>query len=244
MISEFEQELASAGEVAGTDKIFAHHYERAYARHLNRFRHSKDFAMVEIGYGSGAGIKFWASIFPSGYIYCLDRDVGNISDSGFSVIATDQSDLQSLRNGIDQISHSISLVVDDGSHFPSHQLLSLSFLFQNLLINGGIYIIEDVETSYWRTGSIYGYNFNYGLHDPWSTIEALKIASDYVNRKFLSPEDQALIEYRLMAVGLDPAAVQEMESIEFSRNCIVITKRIREESAESDYPFHDSIRRF
>ncbi|KAF0654892.1 hypothetical protein L107_00195 [Cyanobium sp. Copco_Reservoir_LC18] len=234
----------SAGQFSSTDKIFAHHYEHTYARHLERFRDQQNLGVLEIGYGSGCGVKFWTTVFPGCHLYCFDRDVELIDNVNNTVIKVDQSDLGSLEAGIDKISRQISIIVDDGSHMPAHQLTSLTFLFEGLLAQGGVYIIEDIETSYWRRGSIYGYSVAYGLHDPWSTIEVLKLAVDYVNRRFLSPEDKSLIEYRLLAVGLDPATVQNFESIEFSRNCVVITKRSVDNLDDHNYPHQEAIRRF
>lgn len=243
MAPTFKEKLIAAGLAAGTDKISIHHYEQAFSRHLEPFCDQQDFGMVEIGYGSGSGVTFWTGLFPHGYLYCLDRDVEE-SGSRYAVIKADQSSIQDLTAAQEAVHHVISLIVDDGSHLPSHQLFTFSFLFQTLLQEGGIYIIEDIETSFWRSGSIYGYTFNYGLHDPWSTIEAFKLASDYVNRRYLSSEDQSFIEYRLMSIGLDPVTVQQIEGIEFSRNCIVIRKSSVSAYQEQEYPHQNAIKRF
>jgi|GEM_PF-4325006 len=88
----FCDQLVEAGLVAGTDKISIHHYESSYARCLERFLSEAEFAMVEIGYGSGAGIQFWKSVFPNAFIYCFDRDHEDEGDR-FKVLKVDQSDL-------------------------------------------------------------------------------------------------------------------------------------------------------
>jgi hypothetical protein len=230
----FRDRLVEAGLDAGTDKISNHHYESCYARCLERFQEDESFAMLEIGYGSGAGVEFWTSVFPNAFVYCFDRDHEDQGDS-YKVLKADQSDLNSLVSAIDEIVHPISIVIDDGSHHPSHQLLTFSYLFQSLLTAGGIYIVEDIETSYWRCGSLYGYLFNYGLSDPWSTIEAFKIACDYVNRRYLSIEDKSFLEYRMMSVGLDPESVGLIESILFSRNLIVLNKTDQVRGSEEPY---------
>jgi hypothetical protein len=243
-MAKFIDDIVDGGKLANTDKIWLHHYEDTYSRHLERYRSQPDFAMLEIGYGSGCGVQFWTTIFPQCHLYCFDKDIGGIGNDRYTVIQADQSDLESLETGIKSISRPISLIVDDGSHLPAHQLLSLSYLFDCLLDHGGTYVIEDVETSYWRAGSIYGYTFNYGLHDPWSTMEVLKFASDYINRSYLAPEDKSLIEYHLMAVGLDPTTVQSFDGIEFSRNCVVITKSLAERPVDIPYAHEQATRRF
>jgi len=188
-------------------------------------------------------MSFWKTIFPDAFVYCFDCDFEGEEDRG-KVIRVDQSSLEELRRGAEQIKHPISLIVDDGSHHPSHQLLTFSFLFHDLLQSDGLYAIEDVETSYWRNASLYGYVMNYGLHDPWSAIEAFKLASDYVNRFCLSREDQSMLQSRMMSIGLDPEAVDSIESILFSRNCILVQKRTSEEPLQVDYGHADATSRF
>ena len=49
------------------------------------------------------------------------------------------------------------IVIDDGSHLPRHQLVSFCALFP-FVRPGGLYIIEDIESSYYNapTPSLYG----------------------------------------------------------------------------------------
>lgn len=42
----------------------------------------------------------------------------------------------------------IDIIIDDGSHINEHVIKSFSILFP-LLNMGGIYAIEDLQTSYW-----------------------------------------------------------------------------------------------
>jgi hypothetical protein len=222
-IESFSQSMIVAGTSAQTDKVTHHHYERPYSKCLQRFSDKEEFAMLEIGYGSGAGAHFWRTVFPHAFVYCFDRDYEG-EDDRLMVMKVDQSDLDDLRRGVGRIERPIDLIVDDGSHHSSHQLMTFSCLFQELLRDEGVYAIEDIETSYWRNGSLYGYAMNYGLNDPWSAVEAFKVASDYVNRDFLCDEDKSLLQYRMISVGLDPQAVGMIESILFTRNCIIAEK--------------------
>jgi hypothetical protein len=221
--ASFCELMIAAGAAAQTDKVFTHHYERLYSRFLHRFRDKEEFAMLEIGYGTGAGIHFWQTVFPSAFVYCFDRDHEGVGERS-RIIKVDQSNPSRLQNGVGLVEHPIDLIIDDGSHHPSHQLNSFSYLFSDLLRDDGVYAIEDIETSYWRNGSLYGYAMNYGLNDPWSAVEAFKVALDYVNRHFLCEEDKSLLQYRMMSVGLDPQAVELIEAIAFSQNCIFVNK--------------------
>jgi hypothetical protein len=239
----FREKLLAAGHASGTDKVLIHNYDLKYARSLERFQDQKNFAMLEIGYGSGASIEFWKLVFPNVFVYCFDKDHEE-EGANFSVKKVDQSDNNDLQSALNKIEHPISLVIDDGSHHPAHQLLTFSCLFNQLLLDGGTYIIEDVETSYWRSASLYGNLINYGLNDPWSTIEAFKVACDYVNRRFLSSEDKSLLEYRMMCIGLDPDAIVSIESLLFSQNLIIIEKSEEKHEVEAPYSNAGASKRF
>lgn len=74
----------------------------------------------------------------------------------------DQSDPIFLKSISDRYKYDI--IIDDGSHVPSHQLVSLQHMF-SALNPGGLYVIEDLETSYWNApgASLYGYDISAGI---------------------------------------------------------------------------------
>jgi hypothetical protein len=51
-----------------------------------------------------------------------------------------------------------------------------------VIVEGGTYIIEDIETSYWTKGGLYGYETRYGYHHQNSLIEVFKDLLDDINR--------------------------------------------------------------
>lgn len=82
-------------------------------------------------------------------------------DGRTTIVEGDQSDTKFLmhlrRRLLRAEPDGFDLIVDDGSHIPSHQLLSLIALWP-LLKPGGNFAVEDVETSYWgRFTSVYDY---------------------------------------------------------------------------------------
>jgi len=233
-----EENVKSIGDRCGTDKTLIHGYHRFYPIHLSHLRRFRKFGIIEIGYGEGYSIPFWQSLFRGAHIYCLDRDV-ETDGSDFSVIKTDQSSTDSLESALLRVTHPLRLVIDDGSHKPSHQLLTFSTIFPRMC-EDGIYIVEDIETSYWLNGSIYGYETRYGLFNQWSAIEAFKLAADYVNRCFLPGCDRSLIEYRLALAGISPEAAALISSVTFAQNCIILKKaRIADlKFTEREYLFH------
>lgn len=234
--------MQQAGIASGADKISIHHYDQVYGRALAEYANAGSFAMVEIGYGAGEGINFWHALFPHVYHYCFDLEHGDWSDEKTSILRVDQSKPQDLERAVAIVRHPISLIVDDGSHHPDHQLLSFSTLFQKLLQPGGLYIIEDVETSYWRRGRLYAYEFSYGLGNRHSAIEAFKLLADFVNRRFLDPADQNWLVASLLDVGIDPAAAAQVESVSFGRNAILVFKQPATAS-DADLPVYPYLQR-
>eukprot|EP00665_Eupelagonemidae_sp_cell47_P009953 gene9953-7318_t len=103
----------------------------------------------------------------------------------------------------------VDVVVDDGGHAPTMQpkvsmpagrtsgpepLLmplapltalmqrnSLAALFAGLLLPGGVYAVEDLETSYWAAVREYGHAIAAGLGKCGTFIETLKQLVDVVN---------------------------------------------------------------
>ena len=78
---------------------------------------------------------------------------------------------------------------------------------------GGVYIIEDVETSYWTKNGLYGYSTNYGYKHPNSIIEIFKEVADSVNSEFAGKKENRVMHHNMIG------------SITFSRNCIIIVKK-------------------
>jgi hypothetical protein len=130
----------------------------------------------------------------------------------YSIIKGDQSNCSHLSELVNVIKDTgLFFINDDGSHIPEHQLLSFNTLFP-LLCEGGIYIIEDIETSYWTKTSSYGYSTNYGYKHPNSIIEIFKEVADAVNYEFAGNRPMQVLHHNLIG------------SITFSKNCIIIVK--------------------
>lgn len=96
------------------------------------------------GYVTGASLFMWRDYFPNAEIYGLDnkREILIFSDRIRSFYC-DQGDRESLLDAIAEMNTNFDIIIDDGSHVPEHQALSLEMLYP-LLNLGGIYVIEDV----------------------------------------------------------------------------------------------------
>ena len=217
------EQIRMAGIAAGTDKVSHHAYERFYADFLCDFDGSG--SIVEVGYGNGESIAFWKALYPSAFLYVIDRDI-ELEGDGFSVLKCDQSSarqLAQLRNFL--ADKDIAVILDDGSHIPEHQLMTFNSLFE-ILRQGGVYIIEDIECSYWRYGDCYSYATRYGLSSRRSLMNKLALLSHWVNREFLAGQERRLLGDLIQRRGFSLVAVESVSSITFAHNCVAILKSL------------------
>ena len=86
-----------------------------------------------------------------------------------------QADPEFLRSVLNEIG-TPDIIIDDGSHRSEHVIASFQVLFPALAA-GGIYVIEDAQTSYWPEFG--GQEFE--LNDPTCTMGYFKNFIDGVN---------------------------------------------------------------
>ena len=192
---------------------------------------------IEQGIEESKSLALWLSYFPAAFIYGIDYSLfdDHVAGNRFKLFKVDQSKLFQLQIIVkEQLKHSIFLIIDDGSHVPEHQILRFNYLFTECLEAGGTYIIEDIETSYWQNGILYGYNFRYGYLHGNSAVEAFKKLADDVNYEFLAPEVRKLHELNIES-KFSSKTRAAVSSITFSMNCIIITKKTREEMELYDH---------
>ena len=197
----------------GTDKVTHHGYHLFYPRYLDPLRDER-FKMLEIGYQDGRSAKMWKEYFQYVDVYCMDINVEGFLD-GCDVIKGDQSKFEDLLFVKEKI-ESAKFIIDDGSHHPVHQIETFEYLFNDLLEPGGIYIIEDVETNYWRKDSkVYGYTIGY-----FNSIDYSTKYIDQINNEFSRKEN-----------------VLKISSITYGQNCIIIRKQTEEENKYFNRPY-------
>ena len=197
-----------------SDKITHHKYHETFDLYLQKW-YNKEGAMLEIGIEAGRSMKMWPELFPNAHVFGMDIDV-YFSSNNCTVIQGDQSKVEDLNKVKSAIKDkNLFFINDDGSHIPEHQLLTFNELFP-LLCEGGIYIIEDIETSYWTKGELYGYQANYGYKHPNSIIEVFKDVADSVNSEFAGEKNNKVLHHN------------KIGSVTFAKNCIIIVKKTQE----------------
>jgi len=150
------------------------HYFNIYERHFSAFR-GKKVTVVEMGVNHGGSLRMWKDYFgPQSQIIGVDINpkCKQVEEEGISVVIGDQGDrnfLQSLRESFPQI----DILIDDGGHMMQQQIVTFEELFPHLAHNG-VYLCEDLHTSYWK-------EFKGGLKRKNTFIEYSKNLIDFLN---------------------------------------------------------------
>jgi hypothetical protein len=150
----YQGPLAKLAVQFGSDKWGRHWYAPLYERHFGPFREGR-IKILEIGVGGyqfphsgGASLKMWKHFFRRGLVYGLDVfDKSDIDEPRLRTFRGNQSDARFLHKLARNIGP-FDIIVDDGSHLSPDVTAAFRALFPHLR-PGGIYVIEDLQTSYW-----------------------------------------------------------------------------------------------
>ncbi len=148
-------DLTALAKVYRSDKWGRHFYTPHYQSHFKKFRF-KRINLLEIGVGGyespfagGNSLRMWKKFFPFGKIFSIDiYNKSPQEERRIKIFEGSQVDEFFLASICDQTG-AFDLIIDDGSHINEHVIKSFEFLFPKLKI-GGIYVIEDTQTSYWE----------------------------------------------------------------------------------------------
>lgn len=212
-------DLKHYGYLFKCNKIMQFGYHRFYHKELNEYK-NKNMGIIEIGIDQFKSIDMWKQYFPKAFIYGIDIHI-QYEDPRIKIYKADQNNIFQLETIRQDIKHPIYVIIDDGSHLPSHQLNSFDYLFSNVLEEGGTYIIETIEVSYWKRGETYHNATNYGYLHPESIVEKFKLVLDYVN-SFTFHDLKLLNENTNF---LSQKTKDQILSITFAQNCIIIKKK-------------------
>jgi hypothetical protein len=197
------------------------HYLHIYERTLADLR-EQPLRFMEIGVDRGGSLRAWRRYLgPQATLVGIDI---NPACSEYDDPSTDlhvrigsQEDARFLRSVVDEFGV-FDVIVDDGSHFTSHVIDSFRFLFPHGLAAGGVYLVEDLQASYWR----------HYRNSAKSFIDLAKGLVDVAHRHYqddgmLEPDFRIGSEQRTMRITV-PLATRLVESIEFHDGIVVIHK--------------------
>ena len=168
------------------------HYFPIYERHMAGYRGTAA-RVLEIGVYRGGGLDLLRHYLgPEAYLAGVDIDKAaeRAVRGRHPVELGDQADPDFL-TAVSERHGPFDLVIDDGGHTMRQQIVSVETLFP-LLAEGGIYLVEDCNTSYWpeyaaegedttfigwlkeRVDDLHAYHHSRDdvLADPWQTALA------------------------------------------------------------------------
>lgn len=129
------------------------HYPEIYDEIFAPYRDNCN-AVLEIGVQNGGSLQMLAEMFPTASVLGLDvneacNSLNGTLGSRISVTIGDATNLNLLAT-----LPTFDVIIDDGSHIPQMQAVSFAYLFKNKLSSNGIYVVEDLEHSFydwWRS---------------------------------------------------------------------------------------------
>ena len=150
------------------------HYFEIYERYLSRFR-NQEVNVVEIGVNHGGSLQMWKKYFgDNAYIYGVDinKRCQELEEEKIKIIIGNQENRNFLKQ-IKNLCPRIDILIDDGGHTMLQQINTFEELFSHISENG-VYICEDLHTSYWA-------NYGGGYRNPYNFIEYSKNLIDKLN---------------------------------------------------------------
>lgn len=210
----------------GSDKNLPgrHSYGETYQSLFQPMRY-KPVKILEIGLLYGSSLLTWRWFFPLGTIIGIDiAPKVNISGKRIKIYTGSQYSEEFLQ-GVCKKEGYFDIVIDDGSHMSKHQIFSFEIIF-SYLKDCGIYVVEDIQTSFWNEEIIGeawdGKHFNDPEFSKTCYGYFLEL-SKYINHaEFLTLEG---VDQRKLSLA------KEIKRITFEHNMIIIWKGKNEENS-------------
>jgi hypothetical protein len=208
----------------GTDKWGAHFYTPIYHKLLAHLR-ERPVRLLEIGIGGyhyktvgGASLRMWADYFPHGQIVGIDVFPKTLALGPRITTFVGSQDDRSFLDRVTDAHGPFDIVIDDGSHKPEQVSASFYTLFPRLA-DGGLYIVEDVQTTFWP-------NFGGSVRDGGQTMKLIHSVVECLNHaEIRAAEPTAQLA----------AFANEIQSLRAYHNLIAIEKGDNSEPSNFDY---------
>jgi hypothetical protein len=167
------------------------HYFEIYHRHFQTYR-GRPITLVEFGAYHGGSLQMWKHYFgKDARIIGIDisPECKCLEEEQIEIVIGDQENREFLRQLGSEIGP-IDILIDDGGHKMGQQIATFEEMFP-IVRPGGIYLIEDLHTSYWKEfgGEFKGpgtfIEYAKGLIDhlhAWHSRDAAELAVTYYTR--------------------------------------------------------------
>jgi hypothetical protein len=197
-----------------------------YESWLPPYKEKENLKVLEVGTLRGDSLLGWAEYFKSASVFGLSYGSNSILKPERAELLK-KHNIQILRGdqGKEEVIKELcqngpfDVVIDDGSHYPPHQIFTFANIWSNCMNSGGIYVIEDLMTSYWDKKTFkyaYGYDLSkggIGRPPPYNAVEKFKQLVDVLNKN--------QINYRSMSILPKDDLICR---IEFAPNSVAIKR--------------------
>jgi len=207
-----------------SDKYDRHHFEQYYSRWLEPYRTKSDAKLLELGAAGGRSLELWNNFLEGAGARILGLAYGRYTEDLDTKVSSELPKVgvvygdQSEERTMDQLRARgpWDVIIDDASHVPEHVVFSLYSLWDSVK-PGGMYVIEDLETSYWPSGTHY--------HE--YVLEGTGIGADprHSVASKLEQIQQVLVRHQIGATDLTVMpGDHDICSVEWGMNVVAIRK--------------------
>ena len=141
--------LKKIAETYKSDKI-EHGYIEIYESYFHKLKED-NLIILELGIADGKSLLTWSDYFKNSKVVGIDihkinLDEKNLNRSNIDIHQGSQSDEKFINEIITEYGN-FDIIIDDGSHLKKDVIQSFHLLFPHLN-NDGLYVVEDMQTSY------------------------------------------------------------------------------------------------
>eukprot|EP00760_Papus_ankaliazontas_P035977 PhM_4_TR8122/c0_g1_i1/m.18183 len=229
--------------IDGTDKATNHRYQYMYAKYLDNVVPGFDFRSIEIGlgcgviWGPGRSHTLWQRYIPDATWYFFDynrlerkcrkllKHAGYLStrDKQYilsHILFSDQTNVTAMRELIPSSvgGKRFDMVVDDGGHFMKGNINSFNTLMDIAVVPGGIYVVEDIFTSFLE-------GFGATAENQKAGYTMTELISDVMAYVVLADDSSPSAKKHAFPRFGERAAVDAVHSVECDREICVFIKK-------------------
>ena len=166
LAQQFNTDKAARYRTRDGKEIDGHGYAAFYDRFFRDFR-DEPITVLELGCGQvwniGASLRMLRAYFSQAEIVGVDNKPAarRLTTDGFRIEVGDLGKIEFLRR---LRRFRPTILIDDASHLWSHQILAMAELYDTLP-SGGIYVMEDINTSFGHMRETYSEGASFSGHD-------------------------------------------------------------------------------
>lgn len=207
------------GKVSDKWSLYLTEYDRLFDSYRD-----EPVRLLEIGIQNGGSLEIWSKYFSNAkaLIGCdIDPECARLDyhDPCIGVIIGDANAPDVLER-VFQRSPKFDLIIDDGSHRSSDIIKSFALYFPRV-VEGGVFIAEDLHCSYWS-------QFEGGLFNPYSSMSFFKRLADVINHEHWGiPKARVDILrgiFTKYGCEIDAETLCQVHSVEFINSMCVVRK--------------------